>query len=332
MRVYILRRVLQLIPTLFLISIVSFAIIQLPPGDYLSTYVANLAAAGEELSDAEIAGLEAQYGLNQPMYVQYFKWITNFVQGDMGQSFYWDRPVNTLIGERLALTMIMSFLTLLFVYAVAIPIGIYSAVRQYSPTDYAVTFLGFIGLATPNFLLALVLMYIGIKYFGASAGGLFSEEYLDAPWTLAKVWDMLKHMWLPVVIVGTAGTAGTIRIMRATTLDELGRPYVETARAKGLTENKLTRKYPVRVALNPILSTIGWQLPQIVSGTVLVALVLNLPTTGPLLWRALMSQDMYLAASFIMILSSLTLIGTLLSDILLAWVDPRIRYGDRGAR
>lgn len=329
MRVFILRRVLQLIPTLFLISIVSFAIIQLPPGDYLTTYLANLRAAGEDLSQEEIAALEAYYGLNQPIYIQYFKWIGNFVRGDMGQSFYWERPVKTLIGERLALTMIMSFLTLLFVYAVAIPIGIYSAVKQYSTTDYIVTFLGFIGLATPNFLLALILMYIGIKYFGASAGGLFSEEYLDAPWSLARVWDMLQHMWLPVVIVGTAGTAGTIRVMRATTLDELGRPYVETARAKGLTERKLTMKYPVRVALNPILSTIGWQLPQIVSGTVLVALVLNLPTTGPLLWRALMSQDMYLAASFIMILSALTLIGTLISDILLAWVDPRIRYGSQ---
>ena len=249
----------------------------------------------------------------------------------MGHSFYWDRPVNRLIGERLALTMVMSFFTLLFVYAIAIPIGIYSAMHQYSTTDYAVTFLGFIGLATPNFLLALVFMYIGIKFFGANAGGLFSEEYLDASWSLGRIWDMLKHMWLPVVIVGTAGTAGTIRVMRATTLDELGRPYVETARSKGLREGELTMKYPVRVALNPILSTIGWQLPQIVSGTVLVALVLNLPTTGPLLWRALMAQDMYLAASFIMILSTLTLIGTLLSDILLAWVDPRIRYGDRGA-
>jgi peptide/nickel transport system permease protein len=331
MREYILRRVLQLIPTLIFISIVSFVIIQLPPGDYLTTYVANLAAAGEVLSEAEIAGLEAQYGLNQPAYVQYFKWITNFVQGDMGQSFYWDRPVNKLIGERLALTMVMSFLTLLFVYAMAIPIGIYSAMHQYSTTDYVFTFLGFIGLATPNFLLALVFMYIGIKFFGANAGGLFSEEYLDASWSLGRIWDMLKHMWLPVVIVGTAGTAGTIRVMRATTLDELGRPYVETARSKGLREGELTMKYPVRVALNPILSTIGWQLPQIVSGTVLVALVLNLPTTGPLLWRALMSQDMYLAASFIMILSTLTLVGTLLSDILLAWVDPRIRYGDRGA-
>ncbi len=331
MREYILRRVLQLIPTLIFISIVSFTIIQLPPGDYLTTYVANLAAAGEQLSEAEIMALEAHYGLNQSPYVQYIKWITNFVQGDMGQSFYWDRPVSKLIGERLALTMVMSFLTLLFVYAIAIPIGIYSAVRQYSPTDYAVTFLGFIGLATPNFLLALVIMYIGIKYFGASAGGLFSEEYLDAPWSVGRVWDMLKHMWLPVVIVGTAGTAGAIRVMRATTLDELGRPYVETARSKGLREGQLTMKYPVRVALNPILSTIGWQLPQIVSGTVLVALVLNLPTTGPLLWRALMSQDMYLAASFIMILSTLTLVGTLLSDILLAWIDPRIRYGDRGS-
>ena len=330
MREYVLQRVLQLIPTLFLISIVSFTIIQLPPGDYVTTYVANLAAAGEEVSEAEIEALEEHYGLNQPGYMQYIKWITNFVQGDMGLSFYWDRPVNRLIGERLMLTMIMSFFTLLFVYAMAIPIGIYSAVRQYSPTDYTFTFIGFIGLATPNFLLALIFMYIGIEFFDADAGGLFSVEYLDAPWSVAKIWDMLKHMWLPVVIVGTSGTAGTIRVMRATTLDELGRPYVETARAKGLREGPMTMKYPVRVALNPILSTIGWQLPQIVSGTVLVALVLNLPTTGPLLWRALMSQDLYLAASMILILSSLTLVGTLISDILLAWVDPRIRYGERG--
>ncbi|MCY3902592.1 MAG: ABC transporter permease [Caldilineaceae bacterium] len=331
MREYILRRVLQLIPTLFLISIVSFTIIQLPPGDYVTNYVANMTAAGEILSEAEIADLEMQYGLNQPGYMQYVKWITNFVQGDMGLSFYWDRPVNKLIGERLMLTMIMSLLSLLFVYAMAIPIGIYSAVRQYSSFDYLFTFIGFIGLATPNFLLALIFMYIGIKYFGSSAGGLFSPEYLDAPWSVGRVWDMLKHMGLPVVIVGTAGTAATIRVMRATTLDELGRPYVETARAKGLREGPLTMKYPVRVALNPILSTIGWLLPEIVSGTVLVALVLNLPTTGPLLWRALMAQDLYLAASFIMILSTLTLIGTLLSDILLAWVDPRIRYGERGS-
>ncbi len=331
MREYILRRVLQLIPTLFLISIVSFTIIQLPPGDYVTNYVANMTAAGEILSDEEIYALELQYGLNQPGYIQYVKWITNFVQGDMGLSFYWDRPVNKLIGERLMLTMIMSLLSLLFVYAMAIPIGIYSAVRQYSSFDYLFTFIGFIGLATPNFLLALIFMYIGIKYFGSSAGGLFSAEYLDAPWSVGRVWDMLKHMGLPVVIVGTAGTAATIRVMRATTLDELGRPYVETARAKGLREGPLTMKYPVRVALNPILSTIGWLLPEIVSGTVLVALVLNLPTTGPLLWRALMAQDLYLAASFIMILSTLTLIGTLLSDILLAWVDPRIRYGERGS-
>ena len=331
MREYILRRVLQLIPTLFLISIVSFTIIQLPPGDYVTNYVANMTAAGEILSDEEIYALELQYGLNQPGYIQYVKWITNFVQGDMGLSFYWDRPVNKLIGERLMLTMIMSPLSLIFVYAMAIPIGIYSAVRQYSSFDYLFTFIGFIGLATPNFLLALIFMYIGIKYFGSSAGGLFSAEYLDAPWSVGRVWDMLKHMGLPVVIVGTAGTAATIRVMRATTLDELGRPYVETARAKGLREGPLTMKYPVRVALNPILSTIGWLLPEIVSGTVLVALVLNLPTTGPLLWRALMAQDLYLAASFIMILSTLTLIGTLLSDILLAWVDPRIRYGERGS-
>ncbi|MBV7330131.1 ABC transporter permease [Chloroflexi bacterium TSY] len=253
MRTYIIRRILQFIPTLFLISIVSFAIIQLPPGDYLTTYLANLRAAGEDLTEAEIIALEAYYGLDQPVYVQYFKWITNFLQGDMGQSFYWDRPVSKLIGERIMLTMIMSFLTLVFVYIVAIPIGVFSAVRQYSAADYFFTFLGFIGLATPNFLLALIFMYIGIKYFGASAGGLFSPEYMDAPWSIGKIWDMLQHMVLPIVIVGTAGTAGIIRVMRATTLDELGRPYVETARSKGLKESRLTIKYPVRVALNPIL-------------------------------------------------------------------------------
>jgi len=327
MRTFLLRRVLQLIPTLFLISIVSFAIIQLPPGDYLTTYVANLAAAGEIVSEEELAGLYRQYGLDKPIYVQYWKWITKFLRGDMGQSFYWDRPVNELIGERIALTMLLSCLSLLFAYAVAIPIGVYSAVRQYSVTDYAVTFLGFIGLATPNFLLALILMFIGIKYFNAGAGGLFSPEYLDAPWSVGRIWDMLQHMVLPIIIVGTAGTASTIRVMRATTLDELGRPYVETGRAKGLTERKLLLRYPVRVALNPILSTIGWLLPESVSGAVIVALVLNLPTTGPLLLGALRSQDMFLAASMIMILSILTLVGTLVSDVLLAWVDPRIRYG-----
>lgn len=328
MRLYLLRRILQLIPTFLLISVVSFAIIQLPPGDYLTTYVANLAAAGEIVTEEEVAGLYRQYGLDQPVYVQYWKWLTKFLRGDMGHSFYWDRPVNRLIGERIALTMLLSFLSLLFAYAVAVPLGIYSAVRQYSVTDYAVTFVGFIGLATPNFLLALILMYFGIKYFGAGAGGLFSAEYLDAPWSLARVWDMLKHMVLPMIIVGTAGTAGTMRVMRAATLDELGKPYVEAARAKGLRESRLVLRYPVRVALNPILSTIGWLLPEIVSGSVIVALVLNLPTTGPLLLGALRAQDMFLAASMIMLLSTLTLLGTLVSDILLAWVDPKIRYGD----
>lgn len=328
MRTFFLRRVLQLIPTFFLISVVSFAIIQLPPGDYLTTYVANLAAAGEIVTEEEIAGLHRQYGLDRPVYVQYWKWITKFLRGDMGQSFYWERPVNRLIGERIALTMLLSFLSLLFTYAIAIPLGVYSAVRQYSVTDYVTTFLGFIGLATPNFLLALILMFIGIKYFGAGAGGLFSPEYLDAPWSAARVLDMLRHMILPMIIVGTAGTAATMRVMRATTLDELGRPYVETGRAKGLSETRLLLRYPVRVALNPILSTIGWLLPEIVSGSVIVALVLNLPTTGPLLLGALRSQDMFLAASMIMILSTLTLVGTLISDLLLAWVDPRIRYGD----
>ena len=326
MREYILRRVLQLIPTLFLISIVSFTIIQLPPGDYVTNYVANMTAAGEILSEAEIADLEMQYGLNHPGYMQYVKWITNFVQGDMGLSFYWDRPVNRLIGERLMLTMIMSFFTLLFVYAMAIPIGIYSAVRQYSLADYVFTFIGFIGLATPNFLLALIFMYIGIKAFGASAGGLFSTEFLDAPWSVARVWDMLKHMWLPVVIVGTAGTAGTIRVMRATTLDELGRPYVETARSKGLREGPLTMKYPVRVALNPFASTIGYIFPYIVSGSIIVSVVLSLPTVGPLLLRALLAQDMFLAGTIILLIGALTVVGTFISDIVLVIVDPRIRF------
>lgn len=327
MRAYILRRILIMIPTLIGISIVSFTIIQLPPGDYLTTYVANLSSTGQVVDQSEIAALEARYGLDRPIWVQYWKWITNFVQGDMGQSFAWERPVNELVGERIALTMVVSILTLLFTYIMAIPMGIYSAIKQYSAGDYALTVFGFIGIATPNFLLALVFMYIGIRYFDMGAGGLFSLEYRDAPWSFAKFIDLLKHVWLPVVILGTSSTASIMRVMRATTLDELGKPYVEAARSKGLKEWQLVFKYPVRVALNPILSTIGYILPTIVSGSTLVALVLGLPTTGPLLYGALISQDMFLAASFLMILSTLTVVGTLLSDILLAWIDPRIRFG-----
>ncbi|HLV34754.1 MAG TPA: ABC transporter permease [Spirillospora sp.] len=326
MRDYIIRRVLHAVPTLFAISVFAFIVIQLPPGDFLTTYVANLSASGQVVDEAEVAALREQYGLNQPIYVQYYKWITNFLRGDMGQSFYWNRPVNTLVGERILTTMLISILTLIVTYGLAIPMGILSATRQHTWIDYILTVFGFIGLATPNFLLALILLWIGIQHLGLGGGGLFSPEFLDAPWSLARFWDFLKHVWLPVLIIGTSGIAEIMRVMRATTLDELGKPYVETARSKGLAEGKLVRKYPVRVALNPILSTIGWQLPVIISGSVIVASVLGLPTTGPLLWSALTTQDMFLAASILMILSVLTVVGTLLSDILLAWIDPRIRY------
>lgn len=327
MREYIIRRVIQSVPTLIAISVFAFIVIQLPPGDFLTTYVANLSASGQVVDEAEVAALRDQYGLDQPIWVQYFKWITNFLQGDMGQSFYWNRPVNTLIGERILTTMLISILTLIVTYGLAIPMGIISAVRQYSWIDYILTVFGFFGLATPNFLLALILLWVGIQHLGLGGGGLFSPEFQDAPWSLARFWDFLKHIWLPVLIIGTSGIAEIMRIMRATTLDELNKPYVEAARSKGLKEGQLIRKYPVRVALNPILSTIGWQLPVVVSGSVIVASVLGLPTTGPLLWSALTTQDMFLAASILMILSVLTVIGTLLSDVLLAWVDPRIRYG-----
>jgi peptide/nickel transport system permease protein len=324
---FIIRRILYMIPTLFLISIVSFIIIQLPPGDYLTSLVATMASTGETVDRAALVALEQRYGLGQPVYVQYWKWISGIVlRGDFGQSFEWNQPVSALLWGRLALTFVLSLATLLFTWVVAFPIGIYSVVRQYSLGDYVTTVIGYVGLAIPNFLLALVMMYVSFKYFNQSVGGLFSPEYQDAPWSLAKVIDMLAHLWIPVVIIGTAGTAGLIRIMRANLLDELHKPYVVTARAKGLSEYKLLLKYPVRVALNPFVSTLGWTLPTLVSGAAIISIVLSLPTTGPLLLRALMSQDMYLAGSFILMLSTLTVVGTLISDILLAWLDPRIRY------
>jgi peptide/nickel transport system permease protein len=315
-----------MVPTLFAISIVSFVIIQLPPGDYLTSLVATMASTGETVDRAQLVALEQRYGLGQPIYVQYWKWISGILlRGDFGQSFEWNQPVSSLIWGRLALTFVLSLSTLFLTWFIAFPIGIYSAVRQYSLGDYVSTVIGYVGLAIPNFLLALVLMYIAFKYLNQSVGGLFSPEYVDAPWTLGKIWDMLKHLWIPTIIIGTAGTAGLIRIMRANLLDELHKPYVVTARAKGLSETKLLLKYPVRMALNPFVSTLGWTLPALVSGAAIVSIVLSLPTAGPLLLRALMSQDMYLAGSFIMLLSTLTVIGTLISDILLAWLDPRIR-------
>ena len=323
---FILRRILYMIPTLIIVSILSFAIIQLPPGDYLTSYVTTLRATGETVDEATLAAMEQRYGLGQPVYVQYWKWISGILlRGDFGQSFEWNQPVSELMWGRLGLTFTMSLTTLLFTWLVAFPVGIFSAVRQYSVGDYVSTVIGYIGLATPNFLLALILMYIAFRYFNQSVGGLFSPDYADAPFSWAKVWDLLKHLWIPVIIIGMAGTAGLIRIMRANLLDELHKPYVTTARAKGMSEWRLILKYPVRMALNPFVSTVGWTLPVLVSGSAVVSIVLALPTTGPLLLRALMSQDMYLAGSFIMLLSVLTIVGTFISDILLAWLDPRIR-------
>lgn len=323
---FISRRILYMIPTVFLVSIVTFFIIQLPPGDYLDTLAAELSDSGG-LDTGTMQSLREQYGLGQPIYVQYWKWITGIVfEGDFGLSFEKNLPVSDLIWDRLAWTFAISLLTLLFIWITALPIGIYSAVRKYSAGDYIATFFGFIGLAIPNFLLALVMMYVAFKYFGQSVGGLVSPDYIDAPWTWDKFVDLLKHIWMPIVVVGTSGAAALIRIMRANLLDELYRPYVVTARAKGMSEFQLLLKYPVRVALNPFISTIGWILPTLVSGEIIVAVVMNLPTTGPMLLRALLVQDMYLAGSLILIVSLLTVLGTLVSDLLLAWIDPRIRY------
>jgi len=326
---YIIRRLLIMIPTLVAISIISFTIIQLPPGDFLTTYVAVRNAQGETVDPTEVESLKQRFGLDQPMYIQYLRWAWNFLHGDFGHSFEWNRPVSSLIAERIPLTIVISFTTLLFTWLVSVPIGIYSAVRQYSWVDYLLTFIGFIGLATPSFLFALVLLWFSYAYLGMSIGGLFSPEYLEAPWSWAKILDLLSHLWIPVIIVGTAHTAKFIRIIRGNLLDELKKPYVTAARAKGLSEARLILKYPVRVAINPLISTIGWTLPELISGIAITAVVLNLPTSGPLLLSALRSQDMQLAGGFIMLLSFLTVIGTLISDILLAWVDPRIRFGAR---
>lgn len=323
---FILRRLALMVPTLLAISLVAFAIIQLPPGDFLTTVVSQLDEQGQNIDRQQLRALEERYGLGQPFVVQYWKWISAIViSGDFGQSFQWRQPVSTLIWDRLGLTLVISFATLIVVWAVAIPIGIYSAVRRYSLGDYAATFIGFIGLAIPNFLLALVLMFVSFRYFGQSVGGLFSPEFVNAPWSWARVVDLLAHLWVPVVVLGTAGTAALIRIMRANLLDELNKPYVTTARAYGVPEARLIAKYPVRVALNPFVSTVGWVLPTLVSGATITAIVLSLPTTGPMLLQALLSQDMFLAGSFVMLLSVLTVLGTFISDLLLAWLDPRIR-------
>ena len=325
---YIIRRLLSMILVLVAVSIVAFVLIQLPPGSFLDALIVQLAKAGAgRLAETQIAALKVRYGLDLPIYVQYFKWMGRIIfHGDFGVSFAWNRPVTELIAERIPVSVMISSLSFIFVYLMAIPVGIYSAVHQYSISDYTFTVFGFIGLAIPNFLLALVLMIFFYQYFGWEVGGLFSHEYLIAPWSVGKFIDLLKHLPVPIVVVGTAGTAGLIRVLRGCLLDELRKQYVITARAKGVSERTLLFKYPVRVAINPLISTIGWMLPAIVSGETITAIVVGIPSLGPLLFNALRLQDMYLAGSIVMFLGFLTVIGTFLSDILLVWIDPRIRY------
>ncbi len=324
---YILRRLLLMIPTFFVISLVAFAIIQLPPGDFATSYIAGLAAQGNQVSQDATEALRQMYGLGDPLPVQYFKWMKGILtRGDFGLAFDLREPVSQVIWERVWLTVALSLGSVVITWMIAFPIGIFSAVRQYSLGDYFFTLLGFIGIAVPSFLLALVLMYLQFKYFSKTTGGLFSDHFVNVPWSVARVWDLIQHLWIPMLLLAFGGTAELIRIMRANLLDEMRKPYVVTARSKGLPEWKVLFKYPVRLALNPFVSTIGWTLPYLVSGSIILSVVMNLPTTGPMLLRALQVQDMYLAGAIIMILSLLTIIGTLVSDVLLAWLDPRIRF------
>lgn len=327
MRKYLIRRFLYMLITVWITSVVAFGVIQLPPGDYVSNMVSEMTQQGmDKITPEVIAQLREQYGLDQPIYVQYFKWIGNIIfKGDFGYSLALRRDARELIIERLPMTFALTAGSVLFIWLIALPVGVFSAVRKYTVGDYFVTFVGFIGLAVPNFLLALILMYISYKYGGKALIGLFSPEYATAPWSIGKVLDLFSHLWIPVVIIGLSGTAGLIRITRANVLDELNRPYVDTARAKGMSETSLLWKYPVRYALNPFISTIGFVLPGLVAGEVVVSIVLNLPTSGPVLFNALVQQDMYVAAGFILMLSVLTVVGVFISDVLLVILDPRIR-------
>jgi len=322
---FILQRLALLPVLLFFFSVLVFAIVQAPPGDFLTSYVATLASSGSSISAEHIEALRREYGLDQPMVVQYLKWVQNLLHGNLGLSLEYQRPNSELIGEVLILTIVLALFSFVFTFAVAVPAGIYSATHQRSALDYVFTVVNYVGVATPNFMLALVLMWFAFAYFGIGITGLFSPEFADAPWSLARVVDLLQHVWLPAVVLGIAGTARLTRIMRANLLDELNKPYVMTARAKGLSEWRLVLRYPVRLAFNPLVSTIGWYLPALFSGSLIVATVMNLPNIGPLLLRALVNQDIYLAGSILLIYCLLTIVGTLLSDILLAWLDPRIR-------
>ncbi len=322
---YIVRRLLIMVPTLLAISALVFLIIQLPPGDFFETMINQIRARGESVDLQRIEFLKQQYGFDRPMWEQYLVWVWGLVQGDMGYSFEYELPVNEVVGDRLYLTVLVSFSTIVFTWIVSFPIGLYSAARQYSWGDYTLTFVGFIGLATPNFLLALVLLYIANVMFGTSVGGLMDTQYIDQPWTWGKFFSVLEHLWIPVIVIGTSGTAAMIRRLRANLLDELEKQYVVTARAKGLSPLRLLIKYPFRIAMNFFIADIGSMLPSVISGAAVVEIVLSLPTTGPMLLGALQSQDMYLAGSFLMFLAFLTVIGVLVSDMALAMLDPRIR-------
>ena len=330
MLVYILQRSLLAILTIWVLSVISWVVIELPPGDYVTIYVRELSSGGGDFSIADdgviATGLREQYGLDSNTFVRYWKWIARIIfEQDLGTSMEYGKPVSEVVGERLLMTFILALTTAVFAWGLAVPIGIYSAVRQHSPEDYVFTFIGFLGLAVPDFLLALWLMWVSFSYFGTSIGGLFSPEFINEPWSWARLQDLLEHLWIAAFVVGTAGTAALIRVMRANLLDELNKPYVITARAKGMKEWKMVMKYPVRVALNPLISTLGYLLPFLISGAIIVSVVLNLPTEGPLLLRALLAEDMFISATIVMVLGVMTVLGTLLSDILLGLLDPRIR-------
>jgi peptide/nickel transport system permease protein len=329
---YILWRCLVMVPTLVLISMLVFCIIELPPGDFFESHVAELRALGEAADLAEIEMLRDRYGFDQPLWWRYLTWAGGFLVGDLGYSFEYRLPVNEVVGDRLWLTVLLSTLTIIFTWALAFPIGIYSATHQYSWGDYGLTFLGLLGIAVPNFILALVMMYFANIWFGLSIGGLMAREFMGEPMSWAKAQSILSHIWIPVIIIGAAGTAGMVRRLRANLLDELQKQYVVTARAKGLHPRKVLLKYPLRMSLNFFIADIGSILPAIISGAEVTAIVLSLETTGPMLIRALQSQDMYLAGSFLMFLAVLTVIGVLVSDIALALLDPRIRLGATTAK
>ncbi|MBK8033298.1 MAG: ABC transporter permease [Anaerolineae bacterium] len=326
---YILKRLLYVIPTMIIISVVVFTTIQLPPGDYVTQMIENMRnqTGGTTWSPEFEAAMRDRYGLDEPMVVQYTKWIGNIVlRGDFGYSFQNSEPAEVVIRDRMGMTLIVSISSFVFTWIIALPIGVLSAVKQYSLADYVFSFIGFIGLATPGFLIALVLMFLAFKYGNVSLSGLFSPEFENAPWSFERVIDLFKHMWIPMIIIGVGGTAGLIRVMRANLLDELHKPYVETARAKGLPEWKLLIKYPLRAAMNPFVSSIAWFLPSLIAGEAIVSIVLNLPTIGPVYLNSLLQQDLFVSAGFLMLLSLVTILGTLLSDLMLAWLDPRIQY------